>query len=82
MYSPTLFLDLGSRRGEWSALRPGRIIPGTHLQEAGWAPGPAWIGAENLAPHRDSIPGHSSPQPVAIPTELPGPKHVGATIRN
>ena len=25
-------------------------------QEAGWAPGPVWTGAENLAPHRDSIP--------------------------
>ena len=24
-------------------------------------------------PHRVSIPGPSSPQPVAIPTELPGP---------
>ena len=24
-------------------------------------------------PHRDSIPGLSSPEPVAIPTELPGP---------
>ena len=24
-------------------------------------------------PHRDSIPGPSSPWPVAIPTELPGP---------
>jgi hypothetical protein len=30
-------------------------------QEAGWAPGPVWTGAENLAPHRDSIPGPSSP---------------------
>ena len=27
-------------------------------------------------PHRDSIPGPSSPQPVAIPTTLPGPSHV------
>ena len=24
-------------------------------------------------PHRDSIPGPSSPQPVVLPTELPGP---------
>jgi len=30
------------------------------VQEAGWAPGPVWMGAENLAPHRDSIPGPSS----------------------
>ena len=40
------------------------------LQEAGWAPGPVWMGRKSR-PHRDSIldrPAHSS---VAIPTELP-----------
>jgi hypothetical protein len=31
------------------------------VQEGGWAPGPVWTGAENLAPHLDSVPG----QPVA-----------------
>ena len=31
------------------------------VQEAGWAPGPGWMGAENMAPHRDSILGPSSP---------------------
>ena len=35
---------------------PVRIV-----QEAGWVPGPVWTGAENLAPHRDSILGPSSP---------------------
>ena len=40
------------------------------VQEAVLYPGPVWTGAENLAPHRDSIPGPPSPQPVAIPTEL------------
>ena len=30
------------------------------VQEAGWAPGPAWIGAENLAPT-----GIRSPDPPA-----------------
>ena len=25
------------------------------VQEAGWAPGPVWTGAENVAPHRDLI---------------------------
>jgi hypothetical protein len=29
---------------------------------------------EKPGPHRDSIPGPSSPQSVAIPTELPGPQ--------
>ena len=27
-----------------------RERPGSHLQEAGWAPGPVWTGAEILAP--------------------------------
>jgi len=31
-----------------AALYP-RERPGTHLQGAGWAPGPVWTGAENLA---------------------------------
>jgi len=34
--------------GEWSAARSGRTLPrkkpGTHFQEAGWAPGPVWTG--------------------------------------
>ena len=41
--------------GEWSASRPGRSLhPGNDpipfVQEAGWAPGQVWTGAENLAP--------------------------------
>ena len=31
------------------------------VKEAGWALGPVWKGAENLAAHRDSIPGPSNP---------------------
>jgi hypothetical protein len=41
------------------------FTPGKHpvpiVQEAGWASGPVWMVADNLAPHRDSIPGPSSP---------------------
>jgi hypothetical protein len=48
------FLDLGTRRGGWSAPRPGRFTPGKDpvpiLQEAKWAPGPVWTCAKNLAP--------------------------------
>ena len=37
--------------GGWSAPRPGRFTPGNEpvliVQEAGWAPGPVWTGAEN-----------------------------------
>ena len=49
--SSTSALDGG---GGWSTPRPGRFTPGKDpvpiVQEAGWAPGPAWQGAENLAP--------------------------------
>jgi len=38
---------------EGSASRPGRSLPGKDpvptVQEPGWAPGPVWTGAENLA---------------------------------
>ena len=54
-----------------AALWP-RERPGTHLQEAGWAPGPVWTGGK-ARPHRDSIPDRPVRSSVAIPTELPGP---------
>jgi hypothetical protein len=40
------------------------------VQEVGWARGSVWTGAENIAFHRDSILGPSSPQRVAISTQL------------
>jgi len=56
-----LFHDRGTRR-EWvvsSTPRP-HFTPGKDpvpiLQEAGWAPGPVWIGGKSR-PRRDSIPG-------------------------
>jgi hypothetical protein len=49
-----LFLDLGARRGGWSAPRPGRFTPGKDpvpiVQEPGWASGQVWTCAKNLAP--------------------------------
>jgi len=55
-----VFHDRGTRR-EWvvsSTPRP-HFIPGKEpvpiLQEAGWAPGPVWMGG-NSRPHQDSIP--------------------------
>ena len=49
------FHDLGAGwGGGWSAPRLGRFTPWEDpvpiVQEAGWAPGPVWTGAENLAP--------------------------------
>ena len=57
MYSSTLPSTSALDRGGWSTPRPGRFTPGKDpvsiVQEAGWAPGPVWTGAENLAPHQD-----------------------------
>ena len=38
--------------GEWSAARPGRTLPPgidpvPIVQEAGWAPGPVWMGRKS-----------------------------------
>ena len=76
-----LFLDHGTRRGEGVSVTPRPLysrdeVPVPILQEAGWAPGPGWTGAENLVP---PTPGFDprTVQPsssVAIPTELPGPQ--------
>ena len=45
--------NLGTGRGGRSAPRPGRFNPGKDtvpiLKEAGWASGPVWTGARNLA---------------------------------
>ena len=53
MYSSTLPSTSALDEGEWSS-RPGRFNPRKYgipiVQEAGSAPGPAWTGAENLAP--------------------------------
>jgi len=32
-----------------------RNEPVVTTQEAGWVPGPVWMGVENLAPYQDSI---------------------------
>jgi len=55
-----LFHDCGTRRG-WvvSSTPQPHFTPGKDLvpifQEAGWAPGPVWMGGKSR-PHRDSIP--------------------------
>jgi hypothetical protein len=42
-------MGVGGQRQAPAALPPGND-PVPIVQEAGWAPGPAWKGAENLAP--------------------------------
>ena len=53
MYTSTLPSTSVIDGGEWSTSRPGRFNPVKNpvpiVQEAGWAPGPVWTGAGNLA---------------------------------
>ena len=61
---------------EGSASRPDRTLPPgkTRYPLCRRVGGPqAREGRRKISPHRDSIPGPSSPQSVAIQTELPGP---------
>ena len=49
-----LFFDHGTRRGWGVSVTPRPLFisgkdPVPIVQEAGWAPGPVWTGAENLA---------------------------------
>ena len=54
MYSSTLSLISALCGSVWSMPRPGDFAPGNNtvptVQEAVWASGPVWTGAENLAP--------------------------------
>ena len=54
MCSSTLPSTSALDGGGWSTPRPGRFTPGKDpvpiVQEAGWAPGPVWTGAENITP--------------------------------
>jgi hypothetical protein len=64
------------------SVTPGTyFIPGKDpvpiVQEAEWAPGPVWTGAENLAPTGIRSPDRPARSSVAIPTELPGPQRLG-----
>ena len=65
MYSSTLPSTSALDGGGWSTPQPGRFTPGKDpvpiVQEAGWATGPVWTGAEKSRSRRDSMPGPSRP---------------------
>ena len=52
-----LFHDRGTRRGEWSAARPGRTLPPGKTQYPFYRRlgGTVWTGGKSR-PHQDSIP--------------------------
>ena len=65
-HSSTLSLTSALDGGGWSTPRTGRFTPGKDtvpiVYEVGWAPGPVWTGAENLAPtgiRSPNCPAHS-----------------------
>ena len=74
--------------GEWSAARPGRTLPPGNTRYSLYRRlgGPQGRSgrAENLVPHRDSIPDCPPRSSVAIPTELPGPQRnvMGNKMKN
>jgi len=63
--------------GGWSRPRPVHFTPGkdpvSTVQGAGWAPGPVWTGAENLAHTGIRSPDRPARRVVAIPTALSRP---------
>jgi hypothetical protein len=81
-----LFHDHDNRRGGVVSSTPRpyftpRKDPVPTVQEAGWAPGPVWTGAENLASTGIRSPDRPARRSVAIPTELPGPHlDLGSTL--
>ena len=72
MYSSTLFQTSALEGGEGSASRPGStLLPGkTRYPLYRRLGGPQGRSGQmrKISPHRDSIPGPSSPQAVAIPS--------------
>ena len=69
------FHDNGTRRGWGVSVTPRPFFtpgkdPVTIVQEAGWAPGPVWTGAENLAPTRIRSPDHARSNKYQIRTYL------------
>ena len=77
MYSSTLSLTSALDVGGCSTPHSGRFTPGIDaafiVQEAGWAPGPVWTGAENLAPSGIRSPDRPARSELLYRLSYPGP---------
>jgi hypothetical protein len=75
-----LILDLGARRGRWSAPRPGCFTPRKYqvpiVQEAGWAPGPVWTCVKNLAPTGIRSPDRPTRSQLLYRLSYPAQRHL------
>ena len=77
-YSSTLSLTSTLDGGGWLKPRPVALPtgkrPGTLLQEAGWAPGPVWTGAESLVPAGIRSPDRAARSQSLYQLRHPGPR--------
>jgi hypothetical protein len=78
MYNSTLPSTSALDGGEWSTPRSGCFTPGKDpvpiAQKAGWAPGPVWTGAENLAPTGIRSPNRPARSESLYRLRYPGPR--------
>jgi len=83
--SSTLSLTSALDGGEWSTPRPGRLTPGKDpvpiTKEAGWAPGPFWTGAENLAPTRIRSPDRPACSKSLYQLSYPSPHKIANKVK-
>jgi hypothetical protein len=75
---PHSFFNLDARWGGWPTSRPGRFTPQERdpvpiVQEADWAPGSVWTGAENFAPIRIRSPDRPGRSEYLYRLRYPGP---------
>ena len=77
MYSSTLSLTSALDGGGWLTPRLCHFTPGKDpvpiVQEGGWAPGPVWTGAENLAPTGIRSPDRPARSESLYRLSYPGP---------
>jgi len=71
------FFNLGARWGLVVNATPWPLYPGKDpvpiVQEAGWAPGPVWTGAENFTPTGIRSPDGTAPSKSLYRLSYPGP---------
>jgi len=65
-------MGVGGQRQAPVAFTPGKD-PVPIVQEAGWAPGPVWTGAENLAPTGIRSPDRQARRESLYRLRYPGP---------
>ena len=64
---------MGGERHALATLTPGQKNPVPILQEAGWAPGLVWTGAENLVHTEIGFPDRTSRSESLYRLSYPGP---------